>query len=264
MNNPVSNSFSFARIGLLWNYYSRWIYLQAAIYAAITVLVYIVSFLAADHEIFFLLLGSTGQTVLAGMIYLGALVFAIPSDRQGEIMLPASVAEKATFYIGYTFIVVPAFILAVWWLCIGVGCIFSANGNVQELYSGLLTDITSESGLNADSLHTSVLNVLTGTVLCAGTLFAVIAARRQRVLWGIAGAAAAYFLETLISIGVVAAVLVPFFRSIFDNPDMASDAINTEISTSIYSALPIVSVTCFAIAVVLVLLTVRMLYRRTA
>lgn len=261
--NKLSNSFSVSRIALMWQYYSRWIYIQAIIYAAITVLVYLVSLWASESEIFFLLLGSTGQSLLGILFYLGTIIFAIPVNRQAEIMLPSSVAEKSTFYLGYAFVAVPLFLLALWALCNGIGSIFSPNGNVQTLYNGMLSEITQSSGMPVASPLLRFNNIVSAMLIASGTLFAVLTAHRQRLLLGIAGAAAAYFVETIITLAALAIALVPVFREVVANPAVASN-LNEEVPAKILSSLPYTSVITAAIVVILAIFTVRTLRRRTA
>lgn len=263
--NTLSDKFTPSRLGLMWNYYSRWIYIQAAIYAAIIILIYLVSFWTAESELFFFLIGSAGQTALAALAYVAAIVFAIPANRQAEIMLPASVGEKSVFYLGYAFIAAPLFITGVWMACNGIGSLFSDHGNVQGLYNGMIGSIMEvTTGSGSETWNSEVLSAMNSTLLIAGTLYGALAARTQRVLWSIAGAAAAYFAEMVVGTIVMVVALVPFFRELVDaRSDVASD-IDHQISSSILSATPAVSIICFALAAVTVLLIIRKLRRRTA
>ncbi len=265
MNTILSDKFTPGRLGLMWKYYSRWIYIQAAIYAAIIILIYLFSFWAAESEIFFFLMGSAGQTALAALVYFGAIVFAIPANRQAEIMLPASVGEKSAFYIGYAFVAVPLFVTGVWMACNGIGSIFSEHGNVQSLYKGMIGSIMEiATPVGTKTWDTEVLDAMGSTLIIAGTLYGALAARTQRVLWAIAGAAAAYFAEMIISIVVMIVVLLPFFRELVDARGDASVDIDHEISRNVLAATPAVSITCFALAALTVVLLIRKLRHRTA
>ncbi len=191
----LSDNLSFYRLGLLWNYYSKWIYSQAIIYAIIIVFIYLLSLSASYYIFVFWLVSGTGQSILSMLFYVGPLIFAIPANRKAEIMLPASVTEKITFYLGYTFIAVPAFISILWLTCIGIGCIFSDHGNVQALYNegmSLYSIFTfSETGTPLSYLTDAMLSIL----MPATSLYAIIKARRLRVLWGIGGVAIAFFYQ---------------------------------------------------------------------
>lgn len=258
----LSDTFSTARLRLLWNYYSRWIYRQALIYGVIITMTYVVSLMSSYYVFLFWFVSGTGQSILWLLFYVGAIVFAVPDNRQIEIMLPTSVTEKATFYLGYTFVVVPAFIAAIWWICIGLGCILSDNGNIQALYSDVYSLSRMLAIFEIDGTISFLRDILSSLIIPATVLYCIINARRQRMLRGFCGIAIAYMAKIAISTVLMIIFLIPFV--LLDQPEPGEQAnIFTDFSSCIILANYSSSFFDFVLAVVMMVLTVKKLGART-
>lgn len=148
--------------------------------------------------------GSIFISIISMAMYLGPLVFAIGSSPMAEVMFPATKNEKAAMMTLYTFVVLPAAILAA--------------ALLATLFARIFVDGASLCNLNPTrQLLTppiSILQYASALLPTSVCLLSVVSYRRHRVLMPIVWTAVSLIASSLTA-GIMAIVTVLGFKHEF-------------------------------------------------
>ncbi len=198
----MTDKFSLHRLDLIWSYYSPAIMRQWRWTIVAISIMFGLALLARTIE-------STGlfsmvNTLLLFPVYLGPLVFTVYDDRSMQIQLPATAAEKATFYVLHSLVIVPLAVLALWISLNSLSGAIFGDGIYNYFMDTMLEDFT-ERGIEVLSPVFIIQRLFMELMPVAVVLLTVLAARRHRVIKGIGAA-----IGTLLAYGVISG-LTGFF-----------------------------------------------------
>lgn len=255
----MTDKFSFRRLDLIWSYYSpaimrQWIWTLAVVFA-----MFGMAMLARLLESMGLF--SFINTLLFFPVYLGPLVFTVYNDRAMQIQLPATAAEKATFYILHSLVIMPVAVLALWTSLNSLsGLIFGDDNGIYGYFLPTVLEGFTNSGISVLSPIFILQRLFMELTPVAVVLLTVLIARRHRVLKGIGAA-----IGTLLGYGIISG-LIGFVVAIFEAKNVAAlasenvgDEMVPEIVNHILSRL---LNTLTGITIVCLTVTVILIYRR--
>ena len=208
------NVISMQRVARLFRFYSRGIAIQLSISAAVVVVGYLIALWGMSFKSFlegpFLPAYSFGTGLAELPFYCGPLLFAMCRRRWLATALPATWQEKALVALGYSLVLVPLFLAAVWYASMGVTSIFTDSANVEAGMKITITRLMEQAELRIDDLWTSsrAFNILTSVFTCAAVLWAVEMSRHNRFSMGIVALLATKFMLFVagLVIGIMAAM----------------------------------------------------------
>ncbi|MDE6436992.1 MAG: hypothetical protein K2K69_05760 [Muribaculaceae bacterium] len=198
-------------------------------------------------------------SLLPTVVYMtGPLVFAYCRRRSVVTTLPASWVEKGVLLVGYTLVVFPAFMTAVWYACTGLFAIFAPWADIltrtREIFSVL-------PGLDFTALTRSASwgNTFGYAWLASMTCYFVAAVRRQRLAIGIASIFGGYVATVIIGavLGIYAVFSSGFIQAVKDgavNPE-SPDAVVAQLLEEVRHLMPVYATLSAVLCVVFVVLT---------
>lgn len=240
MKTITTDKYSFARAAALWRLASPGMGLHLAITAGITVLCYGLALLST-YDISVGLYTLSAFIVLA-TFYCGPLHFARFRDKTFAAQIPATAGERTTVVTLYTFVLIPAVIIAAWFASKGIAALFSDNYDVNAIYLNSLLNDKDLTGMRALAQNPglSVLQKLQEIVPTGVCLYVVVCSRRSPVVHGLLGIVCALFAMSLV--GGVYGVVLAFKSGIADaaagrdfNPQGFIDNFTEGISGMIYA-----------------------------
>ncbi|MDE6334669.1 MAG: hypothetical protein K2L77_08500 [Muribaculaceae bacterium] len=258
----MTDKFSFSRFDLIWAYYSpaimrQWIWTIAAV-----IVMFGLILLARLFESVGLF--SMINTLLFFPVYLGPLVFTIYNDRSMQIQLPATAAEKATFYILHSLVIMPAAVAGLWLSLNSLsGVMFGYDNGVYGHFMSSVLDDFTHSGIDLLSTSFIVQRMFMELLPVAVVLLTVLVARSHRVIKGVGAA-----IGTLLAYGVVSGVL-GFFVAINEARHVAAVAaindggeemalqVASEILSRLLSILTVISGVSLVVCIILIYRCVR-------
>ena len=194
------NVISMQRVAWLFRFYSRGIAIQLSISAAVVVVGYLIALWGMSFKSFlegpFLPAYSFGTGLAELPYYCGPLLFAMCRRRWLATALPATWQEKALVALGYSLVLVPLFLAAVWYASMGVASIFTDSANVDAGMHAMMIRLMEQVELSINDLWTSsrTINILTSVFTCSAVLWAVEMSRHNRFSMGIVALLATKFM----------------------------------------------------------------------
>lgn len=242
----VSNKFSWRRAWAISSLYQPAIKWQLIIYALVSVLTGAVTYAMNASVLGVLSMGLFG-TVTGFMLYFNPLVFARKSNLVIETTLPATNAEKCTFYLLYSMIVIPAVLNIPYYAVFLIGnAIHPVAETIKDIFD-LQSDMIAQ---------TYGLSMLSGLLPISVCLYTLMASEKNRivkaVLWTI-GVNVALALA-----GAIYGIVLALTGS-FPDPDTAetSYTLGEELGNSMKSLVIITSVVSGVVSAAMIWLTCR-------
>lgn len=186
----MKEGFSLERIGMLWDYYSPRIIRQIVATIAVVVMSYF--FLVVCCDINSYTMYSLGVNFFLLPLYFSPFVYATYRSRDIFVQLPATVAEKCTFILAHSMILIPA-VIALSWLSIqAIGIMTGMSGNVLHHFDSRLREIgVTNSVMNEATIFANFVPLIV-------SLYVVLSSTSHRILRGIVA-----FFATLFSLGLL-------------------------------------------------------------
>ncbi len=114
----------------------------------------------------------------------GALIF---SRRDDSLMtqVPAKISEKTAFLLGYSLVVVPLFVIIVWYLFNFIGGLFIENGNIESAIKKMVR-IKYDINITTQMTVATYINSICQTAaMILSVLFVVIKSIKNRFIKGL-------------------------------------------------------------------------------
>lgn len=257
----MTDKFTFSRFDLIWSYYSpaimrQWIWTIAAVIVMFGLV--ILARLTESTGLF-----SMVNTLLFFPVYLGPLVFTVYNDRTMQIQLPATAAEKATFYILHSLVIMPVAILVLWVSLNSLsGSLFGYENGMYGYFMSSIMDDLDRSGIAVFSMSFIVQRLFMELMPVAVVLLTVLVARNHRVIKGIGAA-----IGTLLAYGVVSGIVgfvVALSEAVHletvatgnDGDEFAAQVV-TDIVGRLLNTLTVISAICLVATVIIIYRCVR-------
>lgn len=205
----MNDKFSIERLKQVWFYYSPGMARHLMITGGLTLVAYIICLLAT-HVFWGILLYSVMSYVTTITFCCGPLHFARFRDTAFNLQLPAAAGERTAVMLGYTLVIVPGVMAAVWFGASFIAGLFTENASVANMV--LMKFMNS---LDADKnaieeldgiLKYSWIQQLQNIIPALVCLLCVVLSRRNKVLMGVIGILCAYVAMTVIA-SLVTAIL---------------------------------------------------------
>lgn len=180
------NSFSRARMALLWRFYWPTIKVQLLISVTLVAVGYLLALLSVSMGEPAAGLFAASTFIAALPYYGGPLLFARYSDKTLTVPLPATVNEKFTFAVLYTYVFIPLVMAAVWYALAGLMSTVTDKAFVNSVMINYINS-SSDLGFNITLNGTGVFRYVNLAEMLPATvvLCTVFAARRSPVVSGI-------------------------------------------------------------------------------
>lgn len=260
-----ADTFSFARLRLLWRFYTPAIRRQAVLCGGVLLLCYLICLAGASGCLantggsgvgIALAVYSFGAWIVSWLYFMGPLVFGFCGQRRVVTTLPASWLEKSVFVFGYVFVVYPLFLAALWYGAMGVASLFTVAADVDAVATAMLRPDAGGLSLSEVMSDSQSANVLGNMMSAAFMCFVIASSRRNRVAHGVVAALGIRFVIWLS--GVVAGVYAVFSTGFLskalagEEPEVNPQALVDYID----SLLPVYSGVCTVMLLAFVSLTV--------
>lgn len=198
------NKFSINRIAGLCRFYGPAIRLHVILIATATIAGYLMSLWGVSGNLN-ILLYALGIYIVNFAYYSGPFMLCFCRERGFEIGVPASIAEKSVFTLGYIFIFVPAIIASLWYGSMGIASFFNTNADVTR--SILLYAENLNNNINMlDIMNSSMFyNITTEIMVVSVALLVIVSVRISRFALGVAAVLGTLFVQAIIGgvIGVI-------------------------------------------------------------
>lgn len=204
----MNDYFSFSRLALVWRCYSPGMGKQLLLTGGLTLVAYLVSFMATQVAWGILLYGMMSY-VTAITYCCGPLHFARFRDSSFDLQIPATPGERTAVMLGYTLVVVPGVMAAVWYGAAFVTGVFTSDAWVT---SSVITRFMSNldpgeaETVNGIFKYTWLQN-FQNAIPALVCLLCVVLSRRNKVLKGIIGIIVTY-LTMSVAAGIFAFIKV--------------------------------------------------------
>lgn len=198
----MNDNFSFSRLALVWRCYSPGMGKQLLLTGALTLVTYIVSFMATQVSWGILIYGMVSYITL--MAYCcGPLHFARFRDPAFELQIPATPGERTAVMLGYTLVAVPAVMAAVWFGASLIVSIFTPDAWVTPRVVTRFMSALEPGELKAinSMLKYTWLQNIQNVIPALVCLLCVVLSRRNKVLKGIIGIIVTY-LTMSVAVGI--------------------------------------------------------------
>lgn len=127
----MNDNFSFSRLALVWRCYSPGMGKQLLLTGGLTLVAYLVSFMATQVVWGILLYGM--MSYVTTITYCcGPLHFARFRDSSFDLQIPATPGERTAVMLGYTLVVVPGVMAAVWFGASFIAGFFTPDAHVTS------------------------------------------------------------------------------------------------------------------------------------
>lgn len=204
----MNDNFSFSRLALVWRCYSPGMGKQLLLTGGLTLVAYLVSFMATQVVWGVLLYGM--MSYVTTITYCcGPLHFARFRDSSFDLQIPATPGERTAVMLGYTLVVVPGVMAAVWFGASFIAGFFTPDAHVTSSVVSRFVSTLDPGELKAldGMLKYTWLQNLQNVIPALVCLLCVTLSRRNKVLKGIIGIIVTY-LAMSVAAGVFAAVMV--------------------------------------------------------
>lgn len=205
----MNDNFSFSRLALVWRCYSPGMGKQLLLTGGLTLVAYLVSFMATQVVWGILLYGM--MSYVTTITYCcGPLHFARFRDASFDLQIPATPGERTAVMLGYTLVVVPGVMAAVWFGASFVTSSFSPDAwiSTRMMVSRYLSELDqSELASVSFIFKYTWLQQLQNILPALVCLLCVVLSRRNKVLKGVIGIIVTYIVMAVGS-GVIAFVVV--------------------------------------------------------
>ena len=204
----MNDTFSFKRLPMVWRCYSPGMSKELLLIGALTLVTYIVSFMATQVSWGILIYGMVSYITL--MAYCcGPLHFARFRDPAFELQIPATPGERTAVMLGYTLVAVPAVMAAVWFGASLIVSIFTPDAWVTPRVVTRFMSALEPGELKAinSMLKYTWMQNLQNIIPALVCLLCVVLSRRNKVLKGIIGIIVTYIAMSFAA-GIFAAIKV--------------------------------------------------------
>lgn len=198
----MNDNFSFSRLALVWRCYSPGMGKQLLLTGGLTLVAYLVSFMATQVVWGILLYGM--MSYVTTITYCcGPLHFARFRDASFDLQIPATPGERTAVMLGYTLVVVPGVMAAVWFGASSISSFFTPDAWVtSRVFSRFASSLNPDEheaigGLLRYTWLQNIQNVIPALVC----LLCVVLSRRNKVLKGIIGIIVTY-LTMSVAVGI--------------------------------------------------------------
>jgi membrane protein len=198
----MNDTFSFKRLPMVWRCYSPGMSKELLLIGALTLVTYIVSFMATQVSWGILIYGMVSYITL--MAYCcGPLHFARFRDPAFELQIPATPGERTAVMLGYTLVAVPAVMAAVWFGASLIVSIFTPDAWVTPRVVTRFMSALEPGELKAinSMLKYTWLQNIQNVIPALVCLLCVVLSRRNKVLKGIIGIIVTY-LTMSVAVGI--------------------------------------------------------------
>lgn len=198
----MNDTFSSKRLPMVWRCYSPGMSKELLLIGALTLVTYIVSFMATQVSWGILIYGMVSYITL--MAYCcGPLHFARFRDPAFELQIPATPGERTAVMLGYTLVAVPAVMAAVWFGASLIVSIFTPDAWVTPRVVTRFMSALEPGELKAinSMLKYTWLQNIQNVIPALVCLLCVVLSRRNKVLKGIIGIIVTY-LTMSVAVGI--------------------------------------------------------------
>lgn len=193
---------------MVWRCYSHGMNKELLLIGALTLVTYIVSFMATQVSWGILVYGMISNVTLLAYCC-GPLHFARFRDPAFELQIPATPGERTVVMLGYTLVAVPAVMAAVWFGSSLIVSIFTPDAWVTSRIVSRFISTLEPGELKAfnSMLKYTWMQNLQNIIPALVCLLCVVLSRRNKVLKGVIGIIVTYIAMSFAA-GVFAAVKV--------------------------------------------------------
>ncbi len=204
----MNDNFSFSRLALVWRCYSPGMGKQLLLTGGLTLVAYIVSFMATQVAWGILIYGMMNYVTLITYCC-GPLHFARFRDASFDLQIPATPGERTAVMLGYTLVVVPSVMAAAWFGTSLIVSIFTPDAWVTPRVVTRFMSALEPGELKAinSMLKYTWMQNLQNIIPALVCLLCVVLSRRNKVLKGIIGIIVTYIAMSFAA-GVFAAIKV--------------------------------------------------------
>lgn len=204
----MNDNFSFSRLALVWRCYSPGMGKQLLLTGGLTLVAYIVSFMATQVAWGILIYGMMNYVTLITYCC-GPLHFARFRDASFDLQIPATPGERTAVMLGYTLVVVPGVMAAAWFGTSLIVSIFTPDAWVTPRVVTRFMSALEPGELKAinSMLKYTWMQNLQNIIPALVCLLCVVLSRRNKVLKGIIGIIVTYIAMSFAA-GVFAAIKV--------------------------------------------------------
>ncbi len=196
----MDDKFSFRRLAMAWRCYSPGMGKELLLIGGLTLVAYLVSFMATQVVWGILIYGMMGY-VTTITYCCGPLHFARFRDSSFDLQIPVTASERTAVMLGYTLVVVPGIMAAVWYGATYVTGLFSPDAPLSPaLFIGRINpdELKEVSGFLKYTWLQNI-QIAIPAMVC---LLCVVLSRRNKVLTGVIG-----FIVTFIVMAIAGGVV---------------------------------------------------------
>lgn len=198
----MNDNFSFSRLALVWRCYNPGMGKQLLLTGGLTLVAYLVSFMATQVVWGILLYGM--MSYVTTITYCcGPLHFARFRDASFDLQIPATPGERTAVMLGYTLVVVPGVMAAAWFGTSLIVSIFTPDAWVTPRIVSRFISTLEPGELKAfnSMLKYTWMQYLQNIIPALVCLLCVVLSRRNKVLKGIIGIIVTY-LTMSVAVGI--------------------------------------------------------------